>query len=631
MRISDVLYSLASDISDNLFTIVSPAPTANFDASPVRGLLPLTVNFSDLSTGDITSWLWNFGDGSSANEKNPVHIYNKTGTYTVQLTVSGTGGSSSVTKENLIKVDSLKWNVPFTINMGENVIVGATAPDYFKPSICKLFYRMGGQTKFNETDFNISGNLFSAEIPSAFSTIRGIEYYVEFCEGENTFTFPQTDPENHPAVISVKLQNIIPSVSFQSMKYEMITIPLNLENKNVMSYLIDAYGEYNIKQWRGFRWNDVADSYREYPGISSELKPGNAFWLITRNGNKFNLSDVKSINSSKPFIINLKKGWNQIGNPFAFPVAWDSIQKSSEQFQGPLAWDTKQEQNTLIPWEGYWINNISETEITLSVPPLESTGMKKEKIYKNINPDEFILQIKEFNQDGTKDLYNYVGMIKNAEDGNDIYDIMKPPPISEKIDLTITRDGKEYIQNIVPVSSNGAFWDLTINSNQSNKFVRLEFEKKSPLPQDFKIWFLDKNRMLSLPVVDNCLEFQLPDGNKGFYRLIVGKEDFAVLNSDKIPLVPLEYSLLQNYPNPFNSSTTITYNLREKSQVTLEVFDILGRRINILINNEYQNPGRHTVLWNCINSNGVYTSSGIYIYRIRANTFNDSKMMVQLK
>jgi hypothetical protein len=242
-----------------------------------------------------------------------------------------------------------------------------------------------------------------------------------------------------------------------------------------------------------------------------------------------------------------------------------------------------------------------------------------------------VLQIKAYDHDGIQDIQTYIGMLKSAEDGIDKFDVMQPPPISEKIDLSITRDDKEFIQNIVSVSSGGAFWDLIIHSNQSDKFVRLEFDSKSSLPVDFKIWFLDKNRMISLPIVDNCLELQLPDGGKGFYRLIIGKEEFAELNSDKILLVPLEYSLLQNYPNPFNSTTRITYNLREKSWVTLEIYDILGRRVNILVNKELLDPGKHTAIWKGINSNGDYTSSGIYIYRIRAGDFNDSKMMVQLK
>ena len=159
----------------------------------------------------------------------------------------------------------------------------------------------------------------------------------------------------------------------------------------------------------------------------------------------------------------------------------------------------------------------------------------------------------------------------------------------------------------------------------------IEIEKKSLLPDDFKIWFLDKNRMLSIPVSDKGMDIQLPEDGRGLYRIIVGKEEYAKENSEKIPLVPLEYTLFQNYPNPFNSTTNIMYNLREKSQVRVEVFDILGRRVKVLLNNEFQNPGTHNLMWDGKNTNGNYTSSGIYIYRINANDFTNSKMMVLLK
>jgi hypothetical protein len=208
---------------------------------------------------------------------------------------------------------------------------------------------------------------------------------------------------------------------------------------------------------------------------------------------------------------------------------------------------------------------------------------------------------------------------------------LEPPAISDKLNLTIIRDNKEFIQNIVSVSTEGAFWDFKITSNQSDKYATMEFEKKSSLPKDFKIWFLDLDRMLSIPVSDNGTEIQIPNDGTGFYRLIIGNEEYAKQNAEQIPLVPLEYALFQNYPNPFNSTTNIMYNLREKGQVTVEVFDILGRRVKVLANNESQNPGTHKIQWNGKNTNGNYTSSGVYIYRIRANEFSDSKMMVLLK
>jgi len=61
---------------------------ANFTANITYGLAPLTVQFTDLSTGSPNTWLWEFGDGTTSSEKNPVHTYTQPGYYTVQLTVS---------------------------------------------------------------------------------------------------------------------------------------------------------------------------------------------------------------------------------------------------------------------------------------------------------------------------------------------------------------------------------------------------------------------------------------------------------------------------------------------------------------------------------------------------------------
>jgi PKD repeat protein len=62
------------------------------------------VKFTEQSTGDITSWNWDFGDGSTSVAQNPSHTYTDFGTYTVSLTVTGPQGSDTRTKTNYIKV-----------------------------------------------------------------------------------------------------------------------------------------------------------------------------------------------------------------------------------------------------------------------------------------------------------------------------------------------------------------------------------------------------------------------------------------------------------------------------------------------------------------------------------------------
>ena len=85
---------LGSDqlVMTNYITVIPGAPTAAFSAAPLSGGAPLTVSFTDASTGEITSWLWNFGDGSISTQQNPIHVYSLPGTYHVTLSVTGPGG-----------------------------------------------------------------------------------------------------------------------------------------------------------------------------------------------------------------------------------------------------------------------------------------------------------------------------------------------------------------------------------------------------------------------------------------------------------------------------------------------------------------------------------------------------------
>ena len=80
-------------------------PAAAFSAYPVSGTPPLTVQFTDQSTGEITSWAWEFGDGQSSNLQNPSHLYAYPGVFSVTLTVSNPGGSDALLKSRLISVD----------------------------------------------------------------------------------------------------------------------------------------------------------------------------------------------------------------------------------------------------------------------------------------------------------------------------------------------------------------------------------------------------------------------------------------------------------------------------------------------------------------------------------------------
>ena len=89
--------------------------------------------------------------------------------------------------------------------------------------------------------------------------------------------------------------------------------------------------------------------------------------------------------------------------------------------------------------------------------------------------------------------------------------------------------------------------------------------------------------------------------------------------------IPTEYALAQNYPNPFNPTTTIKYDLPKTSDVSLIIYDILGRKIKELVKVK-QEPGRYEVQFDA-----SHLSSGIYIYQIIAEKYMNSKKMILLK
>jgi hypothetical protein len=95
-------------------------------------------------------------------------------------------------------------------------------------------------------------------------------------------------------------------------------------------------------------------------------------------------------------------------------------------------------------------------------------------------------------------------------------------------------------------------------------------------------------------------------------------------------LIPAIYFLSQNYPNPFNPSTTIKYGLKQNVNVSLKIYDILGREIKTLVN-EFQNAGYKSVLWDGRNNNGAEVSSGVYFCKIIAGDFVDVKKMAVIK
>jgi len=123
-----------------------------------------------------------------------------------------------------------------------------------------------------------------------------------------------------------------------------------------------------------------------------------------------------------------------------------------------------------------------------------------------------------------------------------------------------------------------------------------------------------------------------PDGSDAWQQMnptpgASNTEELFTMNSN---VIPNSFRLFPAYPNPFNPGTTISYDLPEQSFVDITIYDMMGRQIRTIVNEE-QDPGYKSVFWNAKDDYGRAVSAGLYIFQVQAGDFIQTKKMILLK
>ena len=108
------------------------------------------------------------------------------------------------------------------------------------------------------------------------------------------------------------------------------------------------------------------------------------------------------------------------------------------------------------------------------------------------------------------------------------------------------------------------------------------------------------------------------------------KDETELSNINETLTLAVSFKLYDNFPNPFNPTTTLQYDLQEDTQVRILIYDIMGREVRTLVNQQ-QTAGFNSVIWDATNDLGEPVSAGMYLYRISAGDFHQVKKMVLLK
>ena len=182
-------------------------------------------------------------------------------------------------------------------------------------------------------------------------------------------------------------------------------------------------------------------------------------------------------------------------------------------------------------------------------------------------------------------------------------------------------------------ANNGTTWNQS-NSGLTNYMLNVLYAKDSLLFAGTNEGvFVSNNKGFSWNIVGNKTSvsfalfafgpYLLSNGSGGVWRYPLSQLVTNVANRSNH--TPNSFYLNQNFPNPFNPTTIITYSLPVSSDVTLKIYDVLGRKITTLVD-KFQTPGIHTVTYNA-----AALSSGIYLYKLTAGSFSQTKKLILIK
>ncbi len=507
-----------------------------------------------------------------------------------------------------------------------------------------LNYRAGISSSFSEAEMREEGGVYTATIPGSVITSEGVQYFVE---AQNPAGGPERTDRRSLSVGVPQLAygQPLPSGNAQT-GYRLISVPLALDDARAAA-VFDEFGEADDEVWRlfellppGAAGDESADgadgqAYREGPdGIS--LTPGKAVWLIARDGGTFDTGTGSTALINEAFSMPLNGAWNLVGSPFNFdvPVGQVRLESGAEAQLQTYSGSWQNVTSAMEPFTGYALFVPADEDrlvVDPSPDPARPALAKAGEDEAASREPAWSVRIAAAVQQARDD-NNLALVAPAAADGHDALDWHEPPPIGEYVSVSFAAPdgGAPFTVDARPVTEDGAAWPLVVRSNIRDE-VALSFERLGDVPPAFVVWLVDEaaGTVTDLRRDPSYAFASHGSGGAARMQLIVGTEAFAQAASGFDGTVPADFQLAQNYPNPFQGVTTIQYGLPTDQHVLLEVFDLLGRRIAVLVD-EAREAGYHKAVWTGRRSpSGL--ASGVYLYRLRAGSFTATERMVVVR
>lgn len=396
------------------------------------------------------------------------------------------------------------------------------------------------------------------------------------------------------------------------------------------------------EDWRAF-WDTGAQSAEEglieFDGTDTfNFRPGRGFWLLSSN--PWSVSQTfgpVTLNADGTYGVNLHNGWRIISNPFEKDIPWAAIQaangvsQSLWRFQNGSFSQVQSFESASGGEAFYFLNDqgLSELAVPFFLPGGGSQAAFAEK--SAASSESQALTLTAFQED-TRVSSIEVGLAESASEGRDQFDQFAPPAHFQSTTLRLTSDEvqSKYASGLAveyrPIAAEGQRFNLTLDA-EPGESITLEASGLSAFA-DREVKLIRESNSMSYDLHETSTVTVTPESENTDYVLLLGSADYV--DSEQSEVVPDEVKLLPNYPNPFQGQTTLRFTLPEQQEVRLVIYDVLGRAVRTLVNEQKQS-GVHSIRWDGRNNAGQPVASGLYLGRLEVGETTQTRKLLLVK
>ncbi len=638
------IHTIIEDVTGPTFTF---SPAANSTAAPIGNTIDVILNESAtavagkfvtirkgsesstpiqtiaVAAGTITGTTYTYTLNASTEYETQYFISIDAGAYLDQyqngsLAVAATSWSFTTSEPPDLTFPVITFNpndyVSLPKGFGTQEKLVALASDNKAVTSFSMFYRKVTATQFSQVFGTLTGsNTYEFPLLESFFDDMGMEFYLEAKDAaDNTTLEPATG--YHSINLAFDDSNTTLSIPSGSSvnSYVIGSLPYEGLPSNEISVLFDELGQPDITQYRVLRYQNSPEAWLEYPASFNSIVRGNGYFILSRKG-----ANVKFGNATSPsnrqgnlFELSLIAGWNLIGNPYTVTASWEEsiagltgVGKLKVYQSGSYV-----EGNEIPIFGGGFVFADAPQVVPVKFKTSLTGGrIKRNEFTSELDKENWLVPF-ELEQAGSKFLFGGIGMHPESKLSYDDYDDLNPPALEDRLELKFRHPEhfmKGFSRDMVP-TSNDFEWEFDVISDKVGQ-ATLNWDP-SLFGENAKELMLYDQVLQRVIDMRDAERYVFDPEISNHFKIYFGE-------NLKEKVKPSGVSLGYPTPNPTQKLSSISFTLSNETpiyQVNLEVYDMMGRRVESLVNGKLT-AGFYKYQWDTSNKE---VTDGLYTYRL---------------